>query len=100
MPDPLDITGRRFGHLTALKFVSRNRRGQARWQCQCDCGGQAIAYSHDLVSGAKHSCAECVERVEIEENAKREAAIQQELEETRAAVRHGKPLPVLQVRKP
>lgn len=35
----IDLTGRRFGRLLVLaKAAERNRHGQLRWLCVCDCG--------------------------------------------------------------
>lgn len=33
-----DITGDRFGLLTARQFVRRNDKREAIWRCECDCG--------------------------------------------------------------
>lgn len=49
-----DMTGQRFGRLTAVKFVEL--RAQARWLCQCDCGNQTIVLGGQLRSGMTRSC--------------------------------------------
>lgn len=35
-----DITGQKFGRLTVIKRVGRNKQRQATWLCQCECGNQ------------------------------------------------------------
>lgn len=52
----IDITGHRFGLLTAMQFSGRNNNGDALWKCQCDCGNtKVVRYAH-LKSGATKSC--------------------------------------------
>ena len=55
MPKILDITGQRFGSLTALKKV-KSRGGKTYWLCQCDCGNQKEIQTSHLTSGATKSC--------------------------------------------
>ena len=50
MPAPLDLTGRRFGHLVALARERGSR--PARWLCRCDCGAGTIAPLRRLSSAA------------------------------------------------
>ena len=47
MPKIKDITGQRFGRLTALKFLGRSSYKQSLWLCACDCGKakEIVAYS-------------------------------------------------------
>ena len=42
-----DITGRRFGQLTALAPTdARDAKGNVIWHCRCDCGNEAdISYN-------------------------------------------------------
>lgn len=54
----LDLTGRRFGRLTALHTV---RRGKLRWLCSCDCGLQTEVVTAKLTSGWTQSCG-CLQR--------------------------------------
>ena len=51
----LDISGQRFGKLTALRHVGY-RPGGAIWECQCDCGGTTVVYSQNLRKGRTKSC--------------------------------------------
>jgi hypothetical protein len=51
----IDITGQRFGRLTALKRVGKNRLG-GLWNCQCDCGAHCVVACATLRSGTIKSC--------------------------------------------
>jgi len=48
MPMPRrDLTGQRFGRLTAIKYHD-SVDGRPRWECVCDCGTTKVLYSHNL----------------------------------------------------
>ena len=51
----LDLAGRRFGLLTAVRQVGTRNR-YALWECRCDCGNRREATSKALVSGQALSC--------------------------------------------
>lgn len=51
----IDLTGRRFGRLVAIKRVG-SISGKAAWLCRCDCGGKATVPSSSLTSGNTRSC--------------------------------------------
>ena len=53
---PIDLTGRKFGRLTALEKVGRNNQGNALWKCKCTCGNISIVRGLDLRSGNTSSC--------------------------------------------
>ena len=56
-PGARDISGQRFGKLTALRPTGeRSDRGSMIWRCRCDCGREACASVSMLVSGNKKSC--------------------------------------------
>lgn len=50
-----DLTGMRFGRLTAIKRVG-TKHGKALWLCKCDCGGQKETISTNLLRGQTTSC--------------------------------------------
>lgn len=53
----LDLTDRRFGHLTALRpLEERTRGGSVIWECLCDCGKITKASADSLISGNTASC--------------------------------------------
>ena len=51
-----DITNKRFGKLTALKPVGKDRYGLTLWLCKCDCGGEKITNTNRLTTGHVMSC--------------------------------------------
>lgn len=63
MGQSLDLTGRRFGNLVALRPLElRARGGQVFWRCLCDCGKERDVISTALVSGHTKSCG-CITRL-------------------------------------
>lgn len=56
----IDITGKRFGRLTAIKREANSKGGQARWLCRCDCGNETIVLGTELRrSGARKGTKSC-----------------------------------------
>lgn len=56
-PLKIDLTGKRFGHLTVIKPLDERGRNQTiLWLCQCDCGNQAKFSTGDLNYGSAITC--------------------------------------------
>ncbi len=56
-PGQRDLTGQRFGKLTALYPTgARDKGGSLVWHCKCDCGGEVDAPLHQLSCGYRKSC--------------------------------------------
>lgn len=55
-----DLTGQRFGLLTAMRIHSTNK-AKASWVCKCDCGREKITLGESLCSGNTRSCG-CLHR--------------------------------------
>lgn len=51
-----DLTGQRFGRLTALRPTGQTRATFCVWECRCDCGATAFVTSGDLTTGNTSSC--------------------------------------------
>ena len=51
-----DLTGKKFGKLTVIKYYGSNKYGRALWLCVCDCGNTKIARGGTLISNATKSC--------------------------------------------
>lgn len=51
-----DITGQKFGRLTAIKFVERKHKGETRWLFLCNCGKKIIKSSSSVNYGDIQSC--------------------------------------------
>lgn len=56
MSKAIDLTGQRFGRLTAVEMVGRDKRDYILWKCKCDCGNEVTVISASLRSGATTSC--------------------------------------------
>lgn len=51
----------KFGRLTVIQEVGRNKSGSAKWLCKCECGGEKIVSSDSLRHGHTRSCG-CIKR--------------------------------------
>ena len=57
MSKPIDITGKRFGKLVAIRPSGNNIKGRGvEWECKCDCGNIGYFYPTQLSSGSNVSC--------------------------------------------
>ena len=55
-PGQRDITGMRFGMLTAVEPTDLRSGGTVVWRCRCDCGREVLSSLHQLRSGYRKSC--------------------------------------------
>lgn len=51
-----NLADRKFGRLTAIEMTVRNRQGQWRWLCICDCGKKCEIDGKSLREGHTKSC--------------------------------------------
>lgn len=51
-----DITGQKFGRLTAMAFSHIGKNKQRVWRCICDCGNESFVSINTLRYGASQSC--------------------------------------------
>jgi len=51
-----DLTGKRFGRWTVIRFDHRDQNGSAYWRCKCDCGTEKSIRHSSLTSGNSRSC--------------------------------------------
>jgi hypothetical protein len=57
MPNPVDISGIKFGRLTAIRPALGLPKGKGRWWvCLCDCGNEKIVLQGVLKDGNTRSC--------------------------------------------
>jgi hypothetical protein len=63
VPQPLDLTGQRFGRLVARERAGNDGR-HILWRCDCDCGASKVAPTTRLRSGNTRSCG-CLHRESI-----------------------------------
>lgn len=52
----VDMTGLRFGRLTVISRAGSNRRGLAKWKCECSCGNELEVMGASLRNGNTKSC--------------------------------------------
>lgn len=55
MPNPIDLTGLRFGKLVAIS-KDAPRKKVTYWKLQCDCGNETIVSYGNIVKGHTTSC--------------------------------------------
>lgn len=63
----LDLTGQRFGRLTALEPTEKRRRTSIIWRCRCDCGSLVECETEELTRGSVRSCG-CLQREQRKKN--------------------------------
>ena len=51
-----DLTGQRFGNLSAVHMSEERKNNRIAWVCRCDCGNVTVVESRSLRSGATKSC--------------------------------------------
>jgi hypothetical protein len=56
MPPIKDLTGKKFGRLSVIKFMGISSTHNAVWLCRCDCGQIKEVLSVSLVHGNTRSC--------------------------------------------
>jgi len=56
-----DITGQKFGRLTAIRPTEQRKRNVVIWECKCDCGNVAYVLYSNLKRGSTKSCG-CLSR--------------------------------------
>lgn len=65
-----DLTGKKFGKLTAIKCIGKGTDRSYLWECKCDCGKTLNVMSTSLLSGNTKSCG-CLSRKKIIEESKK-----------------------------
>lgn len=56
MPAFIDLTGQKFGRLTAVERAKNNRHNQPMWRCRCECGALTTVVAGALRGGTTKSC--------------------------------------------
>ena len=51
-----DLSGQKFGRLTAIKRVGTSKNRQSIWLCKCECGKETASTSSNLTNGRMKSC--------------------------------------------
>lgn len=51
-----DLTGQKFGRLTAIKIIGKDKNNHKIWLCKCDCGNETQVAGTLLIEGKTKSC--------------------------------------------
>ena len=51
-----DLTNKKYGRLTVVKFVRKDKWYNSYWLCKCDCGNEVITPASSLRNGHSKSC--------------------------------------------
>lgn len=65
-PQPVDLTGRRYGSWLVLYRVGPTPSRQSLWKCECECGNKRTVQSGNLKSGRSTRCRPCADRAVAE----------------------------------
>ena len=70
-----DLTGQRFGMLTAIRATEKRNRSSVVWECICDCGNTTLVDNRALSAGNATSCGCLREKQKQEKLASRVEAL-------------------------
>lgn len=65
MAKSIDVTGERYGNLTALKRCGTMKNRNALWLFRCDCGVEMTCALYDAKRGARFACVECAKKTRV-----------------------------------
>ena len=57
-----DLTGKRFGKWTVIKYYGRDSARHSLWKCKCDCGNEGVRKTYALLSGYTKQCVKCANK--------------------------------------
>jgi hypothetical protein len=60
-----NLTGRKFGRLTALSFTA-SAKNRSMWNCVCECGNRVVVLRDSLLRGRSKSCG-CIRKEQCRE---------------------------------
>lgn len=61
----IDLTGKKFGKLTAKYYIRGNGKTKRKWFCECECGNSTIVCTWDLIRENTLSCG-CMKQSHME----------------------------------
>ena len=68
----VDLTGQRFGRLTAVHSTEGRKNNSVLWECRCDCGNTVLAQANKLSCNQIQSCG-CLQKDRIRHTGKQRA---------------------------
>lgn len=69
MGKAVDLTGKKFGHLTVQTYAG-HRKGKIVWDCKCDCGQTVIRDTNYITHGGENISCGCVHHLMISQSLK------------------------------
>jgi hypothetical protein len=54
-----DLSGQKFGSMTAVRYVGTNKNSRALWECVCECGAERVMVGHTLTTSPRNKCPSC-----------------------------------------
>lgn len=57
-----NLVGKKFGRLTVLKNIGKNKHGEYQWKCLCECGNKTTVIGSNLKYGGKTKSCGCLIR--------------------------------------
>ncbi len=70
----IDLTGQRFGRLTAIRRMGCNKHRQSFWECRCECSNTVTVMLNSLIAGNTRSCG-CLRRRRRDDHAEKQVAM-------------------------
>lgn len=67
---PMDITNQKYNKLLAVRFIERDKHGNAIWECLCDCGNTSFVRLGALRAGQIKQCFKCSSNEKVKYNIK------------------------------
>lgn len=64
-----NLIGHRFGRLVVLGSYGKDKKGNKRWMCICDCGKESIVLGYTLKNNSTRSCG-CLRKERVSESQK------------------------------
>ena len=61
-PTITDLSGKKFGLWTVVRFAGRSKKRDALWLCRCRCGTERKITAYNLKHGRTNGCIKCAHR--------------------------------------
>lgn len=58
----LNLINQKFGKLTVVEHLGRDKSGKHKWRCACDCGQTKDTWTWHLTAGKERQCSQCVSK--------------------------------------
>lgn len=65
-----NLIGRKFGRLSPIKYVGKNKHNKPLWLCKCDCGNEKTIVENNIKNGHTKSCGCLQKEIAIQNNLK------------------------------